>query len=499
MPARLQTDDASRDRGSFEHSNPEGARGAPHNRADHHHAGSWRGARPTRPRLDDDELSPRTHVSRPYTAQQHRDHRHGHRALAEEARRLRAAHEPQHDVAKAQEKEPRPRRYTLAFSGHQIRFGPVVFWIVVGTLVIMAAWSIVTATYFAFHDDVITRVISRQADMQAAYEDRLADMRTQVDRVTTRQLLDQEQFERKLEQVAQRQSVLEQRAKALGSLGDPAITGSIRPPIRHGSSSDAPVPKPSPMNDSRRPRVPADRNAANEPYVGLDGRLTRMMTSLDRIELRQANALVTMQESYESKADRIRSVLSEIGVRAVRGSASGVGGPFVPAKLASNQAAFERQIHRIQLARTNLDQLTKTLVSIPLRHPVSGEADTSSGFGVRVDPFNGRPAMHTGLDFRGDAGDPIRSTANGRVVSAGWSGGYGRLVEIDHGNGLSTRYGHLSRIVVRAGQLVRAGQVVGHMGSTGRSTGPHLHYETRIRSDAVNPQRFLRAGRRLGL
>lgn len=500
MSARPKTDHVPRDRGSFEHAGYEGARSAQHHRADHHQATGWRPPRAARPRPDDDEPSPRTHSHRPYTAQQHRDHRLGHRAPAEEARRHRATHEAQHGAGKAAaQQKPRPRGYTLAFSGHQVRFGPVVFWIVVGTLVIMAAWSIVTATYFAFHDDVITRVISRQADIQAAYEDRLADMRAQVDRVTTRQLLDQEQFERKLEQVARRQSLLEQRASALGDLGDPAITGSLRRiPL-----SETPLPKPSPMHDSDPnsggPFVPADRNALNEPYVGLEVRLARMLTALDHIEMRQAAALIAMRESYESRANRISSVLADIGVRAGRRTAAGVGGPFVPAKLASNPAAFERQVRRIRLARTDLARLTKTLTGIPLRQPVSGAIDTSSNFGVRLDPFNRRPAMHTGIDFRGDIGEPIRSTANGRVVSARWSGGYGRMVEIDHGSGLSTRYGHMSRILVRTGQLVKAGQIVGRMGSTGRSTGPHLHYETRIRGSAVNPQKFLRAGRRLGM
>jgi murein DD-endopeptidase MepM/ murein hydrolase activator NlpD len=127
---------------------------------------------------------------------------------------------------------------------------------------------------------------------------------------------------------------------------------------------------------------------------------------------------------------------------------------------------------------------------------VLGEIELSSGFGVRTDPFLGRPAMHTGLDFRASTGDPVRATANGRVVSAGWAGGYGRMVEIDHGNGLSTRYGHMSRINVKVGQQIHIGQIVGEVGSTGRSTGPHLHYETRIDGEAVDPQRFLRAGAR---
>jgi murein DD-endopeptidase MepM/ murein hydrolase activator NlpD len=105
--------------------------------------------------------------------------------------------------------------------------------------------------------------------------------------------------------------------------------------------------------------------------------------------------------------------------------------------------------------------------------------------------------MHTGLDFRGDTGEPIHATAAGTVVSAGWSGGYGKMVEIDHGNGLSTRYGHLSEIDVNVGDDIRIGQVIARMGSTGRSTGPHLHYETRIDGDPVDPERFLRAGAKL--
>ncbi|MBN8921351.1 MAG: M23 family metallopeptidase [Rhizobiales bacterium] len=106
--------------------------------------------------------------------------------------------------------------------------------------------------------------------------------------------------------------------------------------------------------------------------------------------------------------------------------------------------------------------------------------------------------MHTGLDFRGATGEPARATAAGKVTNAGWSGGYGRMVEIDHGNGFATRYGHLSEILVKDGQTVRPGQIVGRVGSTGRSTGPHLHYETRIDGEAVDPHRFLRAGARLG-
>src|SRR5215469_5544380 len=119
--------------------------------------------------------------------------------------------------------------YTLAHAGRQVRFGPVVFWIAVGTVVIMAVWSITSATYLAFRDDVLRTLITRQAEQQFAYEDRIAELRAQIDRTTSRQLLDQEQFEQKLDDLMRRQSLLESRASALGGGTDPVTTGSIRP------------------------------------------------------------------------------------------------------------------------------------------------------------------------------------------------------------------------------------------------------------------------------
>jgi murein DD-endopeptidase MepM/ murein hydrolase activator NlpD len=224
--------------------------------------------------------------------------------------------------------------------------------------------------------------------------------------------------------------------------------------------------------------------------------LARLNESLDRVESRETATLAAMEENFEGKAQRLRSALSDVGVRV--GKPEGVGGPFIPVKLV-NDASFERHVARIHQARAHLERLTRTLATVPLRKPVEGDLDESSGFGVRTDPFIGKPAMHTGIDFRGDSGDPVHATAAGTVTEAGWSGGYGRMIEVDHGNGFATRYGHLSKIDVKVGQSIKIGQVIGEIGSTGRSTGPHLHYETRIDGDAVNPQKFLHAGEKLGL
>src|SRR6476620_9128262 len=161
---------------------------------------------------------------------------------------------------------PAPRSqdgYTLVHAGKQVRFGPVVFWIVVGTVTVLGMWSAATATYFAFRDDVLTRLIARQAEMQYAYEDRIAELRARVDRTTSRQLLDQEQFDQKLDQILRRQSALASRATALGTLPDLSVTGSIRPPARGAAIDPTPSgpPKPSPISDTVISVAPPDREA----------------------------------------------------------------------------------------------------------------------------------------------------------------------------------------------------------------------------------------------
>src|ERR1700736_2835658 len=155
--------------------------------------------------------------------------------------------------------------YTLVHAGKQVRFGPVAFWIVIGTVTALGMWSAATATYFAFRDDVLTRLIARQAEMQYAYEDRIAELRAKVDRTTSRQLLDQEQFDQKLDQIVRRQATLESRATALNAIPDVSITGSIKTaPPRGAAATEAGVsgvPKPSPISDTVIFVAPPDREA----------------------------------------------------------------------------------------------------------------------------------------------------------------------------------------------------------------------------------------------
>jgi murein DD-endopeptidase MepM/ murein hydrolase activator NlpD len=374
-----------------------------------------------------------------------------------------------------------PAVYTFTHAGRQVRFGPVAFWIVVGTVVIMACWSVTSATYLAFRDDFLKSLLASKAAQQSAYEDRIAELRAQIDRDTSRQLLDQEQVKQTLDDIMRRQARLKSRAAALSAIADPTTTGAIRPA----------------RSSLVAPRTSAEPPAARDgKQSSIQGKLQGVEASLDRIESRQTAVLGQMQERYEGKVRKIRSVLAALGLK-LHAAPEGIGGPFVPVTLPPPSQGFERALTRVSIARAEAQELTSTLASVPLHKPLIGAIEISSPFGVRIDPFLGIPELHTGVDLRGAMAEPVHATAAGTVTVAGWTGGYGNMVEINHGNGLATRYAHLSEINVAVGQKVRSGQVVGRLGSTGRSTGPHLHYETRIDGKPVDPRRFLSAGAKL--
>ena len=166
-------------------------------------------------------------------------------------------------------------------------------------------------------------------------------------------------------------------------------------------------------------------------------------------------------------------------------AADGRGGPFESAGNATFKALFN--------SWKKLDSLQDGVISVPSDKPVKTAAFTSS-FGVRSDPFRGGAAMHPGIDLAGPIGTPVYATADGTVLRAGWnSGGYGNLIEVEHGRGITTRFGHLSAILIHPGDKITRGQLIGRMGSTGRSTGSHLHYEVRIDGRAVNPIPFMKS------
>lgn len=441
--------------------------------------------------------------------------------------------------------------FTISRGGRQKRFAlrPGALYSLAAGLPLLGAVYLGATAYLFFRDDMVAALMARQARQQYAYEDRLAAMRLQLDRVTSRQLLDQDSFEGKVQHLIAREAQLETRTAIVAALGErigtPAdMTASIAPAAKPAprTASDAArraqpaaggpetkangfAPLPQPMDglpfkqDKPRPdgfelRGQPLRSSAlsSEPTrllaeaadaeMSTHARIELLAASLDRIERQQVSALAALAGPAQRKAEQLEAVIAETGLAASRLKApesakAAVGGPFVPATLEGSATPFERQLAKVQGAFVALDRIRRVLPYVPVRKPLSGQLEITSTFGYRSDPFLGRPALHSGLDMRAETGTPARATAGGKVVTAGWSGGYGNMVEIEHGNGLSTRYGHLSAIVVGEGQTVAAGEVVGRVGSTGRSTGPHLHYEVRIDDEATDPSRFVKAARLL--
>jgi murein DD-endopeptidase MepM/ murein hydrolase activator NlpD len=201
----------------------------------------------------------------------------------------------------------------------------------------------------------------------------------------------------------------------------------------------------------------------------------------------------------------LRNVMRSTGInpdafaRKIAGS-EGVGGPEIPLDQVRIEGISDPNFsHAYLSASAVLDQLnglSAAMDHVPLAAPVPVTSfDKSSGFGARVDPFTGRYAFHPGIDFAGPWGSVVHATAPGTVVFAGNRGGYGNMVEVDHGYGIHTRYGHLSTVSVRVGTYVGRGAGLGRVGSTGRSTGPHVHYEVWYDDVARNPNKFIEAGR----
>lgn len=259
-------------------------------------------------------------------------------------------------------------------------------------------------------------------------------------------------------------------------------------------------------SDPAAPRqTPTVRPSSAADTAPIDLRLGAVKTSLDKIERLQIKDVAALGSVARRKAAKVRRALAETGLETNRlklpadaKADDGIGGPYIPLKPDAGKSPFEHAVFQVEENLLKTNRLERLLSYLPLRQPLAGRLQVTSPFGSRIDPFFGRPALHPGVDLRAAYGTPVFATAAGKVMIAGPDGGYGNLVEIRHGNGLMTRYGHLSSILVKDGEMVAAGQVIGKAGSTGRSTGPHLHYEVRVDGEPVDPMRFLKAGRTLG-
>ncbi|GLS70332.1 M23 family metallopeptidase [Methylobacterium tardum] len=375
-------------------------------------------------------------------------------------------------------------------------------WLAAG-LTLALLWALGASYVIVFHDDVLAGFVARQGAMRDAYEARIAELQDLIDRDRRDRAGSESGLADRVSAALERQAELERRTAALAGLdrqspADPAITGTL--PSRSDEGGSAPddglLLRPS---EEAVPSRPARRSLPRRSARDAETGLVRLEARLEGVQAAQGERLARLAVRIGDEVRRLRGTIGRTGLDLGRFDAptpaAGIGGPLVPLDAqALDGAGFEAGLALARRALGDGERLRRLAAALPLARPIRGEAPVSSPFGTRLDPFTRGLALHTGLDLKAEYGEPARATAAGRVTTAEAAGGYGNMVEIDHGHGLATRFGHLARIAVRPGQRVAAGDVIGFVGSTGRSTGSHLHYETRVDGEPVDPQRFLEAG-----
>ena len=298
-------------------------------------------------------------------------------------------------------------------------------------------------------------LIEQEAKVESA-EERVASYRGSIDEVT---------------------KDLERRQEMLESLGDQYL-GDLTEAGMQAPSASASV-------DSR----------AEEKAVKTISAMVPEAAGLARIEVRQIRFAEKMTKVAQARTLKAEAAIRQFGLNPevlARQARNAQGGLFEPFFGKGKKDVRDPRFVNLAAALGRMDAMERALAAIPTAMPAASMM-MSSGFGYRSDPFTGGGAMHAGLDFKGPVGTPILAAAKGKVVLAGFNGGYGNTIEIRHANGLVTRYAHLSGLNVRRGQMVDRGVLIGRMGSTGRSTGSHLHFEVRLNGQAINPRKFLEA------
>lgn len=392
---------------------------------------------------------------------------------------------------------PSSHVFLTAAYGRKQRTVALPRWVVPLTAILTAAavlWSLGCTAYVLGHDTLLAAAMRRERDLQYGYEDKIADLQRRLERTTTERAQLERTVGTRLDTLTAQEGELRRRAGTVAALADGV---SHLQPSQAAASQAISYPPAAdhaealPDHDARYRSLPGEQTA---------DRLAALTHALGALDRDQQDALGRLEKTATATETRYRAALAEAGLTLTRfGAKTGdaVGGPFVPLDATSVRSPFDRASLALQATLDGAGTLKAAIGHVPFAKPLDGTPEVTSPFGARTDPFLGRPALHTGIDLRDGTGSAVLATAPGRVVSAGPVSGYGLMVELDHGAGLTTRYAHLSAIEVTPGQQVAEGDTIGLVGATGRATGPHLHYETRIDGEPVDPMRFLIAGHHL--
>lgn len=352
-------------------------------------------------------------------------------------------------------------------------------------------WMAFASVNIVFKDQLLELKQQKLFEARLDYENRLSELRASIERVNDRLLLDQQGYLKKVDEVKAEFSSLAAQQKTMENFfkeGWFRLKESAAPEKFQVDGA---------LEGTFAQRYASDFRSRLEAVKPLD----EMNASFNGLHEQQLALLKDAQAYSQRKLQTTSALLSRLGIRPpvtvnlVKGDAAamGMGGPFlsVPKRTQREYEIAEG----IETVHATLEQETKVrqaVADLPLVKPMTQITGVSSSFGYRKDPLRLSLAFHGGIDFKGIYAAPVLATSNGQVTWAGPHGPYGNLVEIFHDNGVSTRYGHLKSVNVSLGQKISRGDLVGWMGSTGRSTGPHLHYETRVNGRVIDPQDFWR-------
>ena len=409
----------------------------------------------------------------------------------------------------------RERQIYLRAEG-EVQFITLKPWVQIAGFVGLLAglfWLSFSSINIAFKDQLLALRERGMYDARLEYEDRIAELRNEVDRLNDRLMIDQNEYLGRADQIKLEFDRLVERHKRLMEFFRQDVARRSDGRLQTQTIQKLPPPAEEEPADSHGDQSELESGELNRDInaATFAERYKRTFTSdhdaakplqdlrahfrnYERMEIALLEEATSLAEQ---RADRARAIFKSLGLNdaAIVSSSDyaggGTGGPLIAVGQAdAPEDEVTMRMERLLEIEEAYDKLKHEALQLPLYMPLNVVVRMTSGYGIRRDPFRHTIAMHAGVDFKSGINSPVYATADGKVNIAGWKGAYGRMVEIIHDNGVATRYAHLSAITVAVGDNVRRGDLVGKLGNTGRSTGPHLHYETRVKGRAVDPVRF---------
>ncbi len=390
--------------------------------------------------------------------------------------------------------------------------------VVVGAALLWVAYASVNVV---FKEQIIVAKDRDSRIMETTYSKRLNDAQRAYDDVNTLNQVIQQNFDETMADISGRHQLLQNMVERKASIdqGLDALAAGLsqaggpsgqRPTNGNRVMIDVvpgePTPRQSRLSAARKQaaeQIERENNASPQNGAASEA-IKSMNKAAADLYTEQMLLLASLEEKAITQRNHLKRVLASAGIPVesvvtpakISNTVLAQGGPFIDISSESAaSAAFYLHANRTAAAVDELAALHTAIQNVPLSSPLIVGRRFTSGFGIRRDPINGKFSRHNGIDFAAPWASPVTATADGVVKFAGTRSGFGRMVEINHGNGFITRYAHMNRISVKTGQKVKLHDKVGELGNSGRSTGPHVHYEVMFKGKPLNPRRFIEAGR----